>query len=208
MDKDDWSVDLAQEAFGILEAAFPGISRYQISVLHNPAHAAFTADGNHIFLTRTLLELCATVEMAAFVIAHEIAHHELGHIPRASKRLKGRLRVLAYILQSFVSPITHARREIEADTFAIDMCMAAGLSGEKCVQTFQVLEKASLDRGGVGSAYGIHAFYCDEMTSIQRRWRIGFYLLRYHGYYPVRVRRVLAEKHVGMDEPPYNVFLF
>ncbi|MCP4385539.1 MAG: M48 family metalloprotease [Hyphomicrobiales bacterium] len=207
VESDDWSVKLAYEAFGVLKAGLPAISHYRIRVLHNPDHFAFTADGNHIFLTRTLLELCGTVEMAAFVIAHEIAHHELGHIPAASKVLKGRLNVTVDFLQNFVSPITRARWENEADMFAIKTCIAAGLSGEKCLRTFQVLEKNTLDRRGINAALGSDAFYCSEMSSIERRWRIGLYLLRY-AYYPIRIRRILAERHAGICENSYRVFLF
>lgn len=207
VESDDWSVNRADEAFGVLKAGFPNISHYRIRVLHSPEHGAFTADGNHIFLTRNLLELCGTVEMAAFVIAHEIAHHELGHIPAAPKVLGGRLKAIALYLRYFESPITRARRETEADMFAIDMCIAAGLSGEKCLRTFQVLEKLTLDRGGTNAAFGCDAFYCGEMSSLERRWRIGLYLLRYK-FYPIRVRRILAERHVGICENSYEVFLF
>lgn len=159
VDSDDWSVKLAYEAFGVLKARFPSISHYRIRVLHNPDHFAFTADGNYIFLTRTLLELCGTVEMAAFVIAHEIAHHELGHIRPASKVLRGRLTVAVHFLRNFVSPITRARRENEADMFAINACITAGLSVEKCLRIFQVLEKNMLDRRGINAALGSDAFY-------------------------------------------------
>ncbi len=202
----DWSVRLAREAFGLLKSVFPNISHYRIRVLHNPKYYAFTADGHHIFLTRTLLELCGSVEMAAFAIAHEIAHHELGHVPVISEGVRGRLKIAMLVLRDAASPFARARREIEADQFALDMCMRAGLSGRECLRIFQILEKRTLDKGGIESAFGSDEFYCTEMSSFERRWKIGLYLLR-HAYYPIRIRRILAERHAGMCNDSHNVFL-
>lgn len=103
--QDDWSVSLANDAFAILEARFPELHSYQIVVLHGSEPTAFTADGRHIFLTRSLLELCSTVETVAFIIAHEIAHHELGHIKPIPKLFKGWLKVLGLFLSSIRSPV-------------------------------------------------------------------------------------------------------
>src|SRR5262249_40130903 len=41
--------------------------------------SAFTAPGRYIFFSRSLFQLCRCDEMAAMIIAHEIAHHDLGH---------------------------------------------------------------------------------------------------------------------------------
>ena len=204
--EDDWSVKLAERALGILKARFSEFSHYRVLVLQKAGQNAFTTNGNHTFLTRSLLELCSTVEMAAFVIAHEIAHHELRHIPVVSVLLKGRLRAIAFLLQCFGSPVNRARKECEADMLAIDMCVEAGLSGKECLRALQVLEKITLDKRGIGSAMGSDVFYCAEMSSFQRRWKIAVYLLRF-GYYPVRVRRILAERHIGICKVPFPVFL-
>ena len=203
---DDWSVEIAHEAFDVLKSVFPDISRYRIRVLHNPKYYAFTADGHHIFLTRTLLELCGSVEMAAFAIAHEIAHHELGHLPAESKGVRGRLNIAMLQLRYTVWPFARARMEFEADRFAIDMCVRAGLSVRECLRIFQILEKRTLDRDAIESALGGDEFYDTEMSSFERRWKIGLYLLR-HGNYPVRIRRILAERHAGISQNSHNVFL-
>lgn len=202
----DWSVALAHEAFAVLKSVLPNISHYRIRVLHNPNYLAFTAAGNHIFLTRTLLELCRSVEMAAFVIAHEIAHHELGHVPVTSEGVRGRLKIAMLRLRDAVAPFARARKEIAADLFALDMCTRAGLSGGGCLRIFQILEKRTLDKGGIESTLGSDEFYRAEMSSFARRWKIGLYLLR-HANYPIRVRRILAERHVGIGNTTHDVFL-
>lgn len=201
----DWSARLTDEAFGVLCSAFPNMSRNRIRVLHYPDYFAFTAAGDHIFLTRSLLELCRSVDMAAFAIAHEIAHHELGHLPNVSEGANGRIKIAMLQLRGVLTPFARARREVEADLFAVDMCERAGLSGKKCVRLFQILEKSALDKGYFGSVFGSDAFYCTEMSSIERRRKIGLYLLR-HVNYPFRVRRILAEQHIGVRNP-IQVFL-
>ncbi len=203
---DDWSVQIAHEAFGVLKSTFPNISHHRIRVLHNPNYFAFTADGHHIFLTRTLLEICASIEMAAFAIAHEIAHHELGHVPAESEGVRGRLKVAMLSLRHRVWPFARARMEIEADQFAIDMCIRAGLSVGECLRIFQILEKRTLDKGGIESAFGSYEFYDTEMSSFERRWKIGLYLLR-HANYPIRIRRILAERHARINSTNHDVFL-
>src|SRR5262245_19673961 len=41
---------------------------------------AFTAPGRYIYLTGRLIEYCPGEPALAFVIGHEIAHHDLGHL--------------------------------------------------------------------------------------------------------------------------------
>jgi Zn-dependent protease with chaperone function len=42
--------------------------------------AAFTAPGEYIYFSGRLLELCPKDEHIAFVLGHELAHHQLGHV--------------------------------------------------------------------------------------------------------------------------------
>ena len=51
------------------------------------AFNAFTAPGRYIYFGRRLLERCPHEDSAAFVIAHEIAHHDLGHLDLFAGRL-------------------------------------------------------------------------------------------------------------------------
>lgn len=44
------------------------------------AFNAFTAPGKYVYFGRRLLERCPHEDSAAFVVAHEIAHHDLGHL--------------------------------------------------------------------------------------------------------------------------------
>lgn len=55
-------------------------SRFVVEIPWIRAFTAFTAPGRYIYFGRRLLERCPNDEEVAFVIAHEIAHHDLGHL--------------------------------------------------------------------------------------------------------------------------------
>src|SRR5262245_9160319 len=48
--------------------------------LRIPAFTAFTTPGCNLYVARQLLERLPTDECAAFVLGHEVAHHDLGHL--------------------------------------------------------------------------------------------------------------------------------
>src|SRR5579859_5836613 len=41
---------------------------------------AFTVPGHYVYISRRLMERCASDDPVALVLAHEIAHHDLGHL--------------------------------------------------------------------------------------------------------------------------------
>lgn len=48
--------------------------------LRIPAFTAFTVPGCNLYVARQLLERLPTDECAAFVLGHEVAHHDFGHL--------------------------------------------------------------------------------------------------------------------------------
>ena len=63
-----------------LQRTRPAGERFVAEVPWFNAFTAFTAPGRYIYFSRALLERCPHEDSAAFVIAHEIAHHDLGHL--------------------------------------------------------------------------------------------------------------------------------
>ncbi|MDB4956259.1 MAG: hypothetical protein JWO36_3828 [Myxococcales bacterium] len=114
-------------------------------------HSAFTTFGRTIYISRRLFERLPDDEAAAFVIAHEIAHHRLGHIPKhiPSKLLPAHL-VLAMIERLLCSP----RHESDADKLAIELCISAGYDPERCIVALDILSLVSLDYGDVDGVLG------------------------------------------------------
>lgn len=72
----------ARRARGIaarLNAVRAGIDKQPVIVWKMPEHAAVTVRGRFVYLSMTLVQRLSD-DGLAFVIAHEMAHHDLGHV--------------------------------------------------------------------------------------------------------------------------------
>ena len=161
---------------------------------------AFTGPGRYIYFSRRLYERCATDHQVAFVIAHEIAHHDLGHI-QAFRNWRDRLQglpgatFLALVFHVLGRRFSQPEAECDADRYAIDLCLAAGYDGWSCLEFFDVLEHHALDMQNAEVAFGPDLFDPDA------RWpvRIQAWLWqRRSGYYSIRRRRQALENHLEL----------
>jgi hypothetical protein len=179
-------------------------ARFSVEVPWLRVFTAFTAPGRFIYFSRRLLERCPDDETTAFVIAHEMAHHDLGHLNlfsgsfgRHAARLRaGSLAVLFFrVLQKRIySP----EWETAADRRALDLCIAAGYDPYRCLRLFDVLERWSLDNGDLEGVYGLDPESDEELSaeaSLFVKARIWMYQ-RQRGYLPIQDRRALLRKHV------------
>ena len=216
--------ELESEAFFEQDGFMPGQARrsaarlqqdrpmaqwYLVHVPWLDAITAFTAPGRHVYFGRRLLERCPHEEAVAFVIAHEIAHHDLLHLAafdgpfarRAGRVHASLLVVLFYrhLQQRIYSP----EHELDADRRALDLCIAAGYDPGKCLYLFHVLEHIALDRGDQGAVFGLDPGSDEELAadaSAMTRARIWLYQ-RKRGYLPIQDRaaelRRYAEAKLG-----------
>ena len=158
---------------------------------------------NAVYITRRLLERLPSDECAAFMLGHEVAHHDLGHLSRFSgiaewlpRNVAGA--VGAGLLQLLAHRVHGPEREAEADRYAVALCLDAGYSGERCLQAFQILENETLDRGGYDAVFGPEPLLDPtdpEQGSASyelQRWL----WTRAHRYLPLRERRDLAWEYL------------
>ena len=166
--------------------------------------SAFTAPGRYIYFSRGLLERCPHDEAVAFVIAHEIAHHDLGHLDlfrgrfaqHAARMHGGRLMVLFFRLLQ--KRIYSPEWEGEADRAAIEMCVRAGYDGARCLYLFHVLSLLMLDAGDIAGVYGLDQESDQELSpeaDLLTKARIRLYHLR-RGYLPLQDREALVREHL------------
>jgi predicted Zn-dependent protease len=127
--------------------------RFETIVVWLDDHSAFTLPGTTVYFSRRLLERMPDDDAAALVIAHEIAHHRLGHVPRVSKRFLALLpiRVVISLLERW---ITGSEHEADADLLAIEMCIDAGYDVERCLQALEQCAMIDLDYGDIDGAFG------------------------------------------------------
>src|SRR5882724_1199523 len=147
-----WALDRVHRVEDRLQTGRPSSERLLVEIPWLEETTAFTAPGRYIYFSRRLYELCANDEKVAFVVGHEIAHHDLGHLglfrgwANAVARLPG-AKLLALFFHALESRLYGPEKECQADRHGMDLCLAAGYSGERCLELFDILEQRALYLG-------------------------------------------------------------
>lgn len=120
---------------------------------------AFTTPGPHIYIGRQLLERLPSDACVAFVLSHEVAHHDLRHLDlfRGWSDLPPRGAVgslTTVVFRNLSHRMYGPTRESQADQYAVELCLDAGYDGERCLHAFDILEIVSLSRGDIDGVFG------------------------------------------------------
>ena len=120
---------------------------------------AFTTPGPFIYIGRRLLERLPSDESVAFVMGHEVAHHDLRHLDlfRGWRTLlpSGTAgTVAAAVFRKLAHQVHGPERESQADQYAVEICLDAAYDGERCLQAFEIMENESLNRGDIDGVFG------------------------------------------------------
>jgi hypothetical protein len=157
-EREGWALDLVRRVDARLQADVPADERLETVVLWIPEATAFTLPGRHVYFSRRLLERAPGEEVVAMIVAHELAHHRLGHIRSAEtvlERVPAPMRDLATDLYAaHATVLTGPEREAETDAVGLNLCLAAGYDGERCIHAFDLLEALALDDGDRDGALG------------------------------------------------------
>ena len=199
-----WAVDRARRVEERLQAGRAQPDRLVVEIPWLEEATAFTAPGPYIYFSRRLYELCATDEEVAFVLGHEIAHHDLGHIAlfkgwaNAVARLPGAT-LFALFFHALESRLYGPERECEADRHGMDLCLRAGYCGERCLELLDILEQRALYLGDDDIVYGPDEESDDELDE-NATWTTKAQIWawqRKRGYLPIRDRRQMLRKHLA-----------
>jgi predicted Zn-dependent protease len=148
-EREGWALERVARVEGRLQANVPADERLKVEVLWIPEVTAFTFPGGYVYLSRRLLERVDADDPVAFVVAHEIAHHALGHM-RSKERWLKRLAALpgADVLALAAKEWFHRPEdERAADEYALRLCADAGYDLRACIRLMDVLEMDAMDRG-------------------------------------------------------------
>lgn len=124
---------------------------YRLTVIPDDQPNAFAVPGGAIYVTRGLLEEVKSDAGLAFVLGHELGHHERRHTLRQMGRsllgslvvglLFGQARSGAVDASSQLLALTYGRsQEIEADEFGLDRVKAALGSTAGTLEFFELME--------------------------------------------------------------------
>jgi Zn-dependent protease with chaperone function len=128
-------------------------------VIWHSEPTAFTPPGRSIYISRELLSRGLSEAGTAFVLAHEMAHHELGHYDVLKRwlvklgDLPGAL-AAALIVQGFSRLHRQVEQETEADARAFDLVRRAGYADDAGFEVFRLLEHYFLDYGELDVVFG------------------------------------------------------
>src|SRR5688500_2754595 len=89
LETEEWAIERVRRITDRLQAARPEAESVETSVLWIPEMTAFTAPGRHAYISRELLQRTEYDDPIALTIAHEIAHHDLGHMRVSVGALSG-----------------------------------------------------------------------------------------------------------------------
>ena len=156
----DFSHERIERAMAALNQARLPLPPMIAEVLWMSAPIAFIVPGRYAYISRSLIEYCASDAAVAFALAHEIAHRDLGHTERMDRVIaaQGLAHVperLAIVVLEVLSRLLYSRdRELAADAHALALCRRAGFDPKQCLQCFDVLTRWSLDHHDLDGVYG------------------------------------------------------
>ena len=196
-ERDGWAVERVERVSARLQAGWPEGDRLYVEIPWLQIRTAFTLPGRYVYFGRGLLEYCPDDETAAFVIAHELAHHLLGHMRLFPwwmglmvRRWGGEVVVLA--MAAIERRLYGPERECDADRRALELCLAAGYDPMRCLHMFDILEQLALAVEDDAMVYGPDVGSDEELSptaSFRTKLRIWAWQ-RTRGYLPLRDRRM------------------
>ena len=116
--------------------------QYKIHFVNEDVINAYTA-GGQIFVYKGMIDFCRNDNELAAIIAHEIAHNELGHIKRKISEIKTMENIGGELTAGlFMSATTSFGQKMEThcDLYGIDLAIKAGYNGCEVVNVWKRME--------------------------------------------------------------------
>ena len=196
-----WALERIERVQTRLNRCRRGKPPLQATVLWIAPPLAFTLAGTHVYIARSLFERLPTDDATAFVLAHEAAHHDLGHLDLYGKWATWLPRshatsYIAALLGVFEHHTYGPDREKSADDYAVDLATRAGFDPQLAVQALVILENLALDRGDVSGVFGPENLLdpTDPQQSSASYQMQRWLWTHLHGYLPLHERVANARR--------------
>jgi len=200
-----WAIERIRRVEARLQAGRPVSDRMVVEIPWLEEVTAFTGPGRYIYFSRRLFEVCATDDQVAFVVGHELAHHDLGHVAvfqgwtERITRLPGAA-LFALCFHGLEKLLYSPQNECDADRHGLALCLLAGYDGERCLEVFDLLEQRALDVGDLDIVYGPNVDSDNELDD-DAPWTTKSQIWAWQkrrGYLPIRDRREMLRKYLKL----------
>lgn len=177
-----WAQERAERVADRLNAV-RGADPLEPVVLWASGLQAFTFPGHRIYLTRELMEQLPGEGAVAFVLGHEMAHHDLGHLsvdPRIAAALPN-LRLasdVALVAKHALTVWARPEWELAADERGARLAITAGWRLDDCLDALRTLERWALDHRQLEAVFGLDPERAGPLGEWLRQRRIGYLSLR------------------------------
>jgi Zn-dependent protease with chaperone function len=169
--------------------------------------------GPYVYITRRFIERCTSDAPVAFALAHEIAHHDLGHLNRAERWMtSGFIHapqiIVVLTIELLVRWLYSRDKEPAADAHALDLCRKAGFELKQCLQCFDILSRYLLDIHDLDGVYGTDEeieldpeLVNNSIGRVYTEWRL--WRARHRRSHPsIHERRQVLVSRIATIEPP------
>src|SRR6516162_1018487 len=155
----DWAHEAVDRAMVALNAVRNPRPPMLGEVLWMGSPTVFTLPGRYCYISRRFIECCASDAPVAFALAHEIGHHDLGHLRiaeswAANVAERAPLTLAALVLSKLPEWIYSRDMEFAADAYALELCRKSGFDLRHCLECFDVLSRYMLDHHDLDGVYG------------------------------------------------------
>jgi predicted Zn-dependent protease len=203
-ERERWAIERVQRVQSAINAARIGRPPLETVILWIPAPLAFTLVGRYVYLSRSLLERLPTDDAVAFILAHEAAHHDLGHLDLFAGWAEWLPRTHAGGYVALLTRLLEHRtygpeREADADEYAIRLVLRSRYNSDLATKALSILETLALDRGDIAGVFGPENLL--DPTD-PKHSSTGYQIQRWlwthiHGYHPLHERLINVRKVVS-----------
>lgn len=159
VEESGWAAERVNAAMERLNAASEQ-RPFRAVVLWLRSANAFTMPGRYLYVGRELLSRGLSEEGVAFVLAHEMAHHALGHLASFERVLESEGEPALAKMRAWFEHVAERvlryspDQEREADAWALRLCAAAGYDERGALELFDLLRRVALDYRALDSVFG------------------------------------------------------
>ena len=148
---------------------------FHFRVVHSSLANAFALPGGFVFITGSLLNLCAhDMDEAAFFLGHEIGHvlrgHAKDHLAADTflNAVMSRLPAAGPMLRQVLSKGYSRSLELEADQEAIRLASAAGFDPRASLNALRRLKQVAPDPSGLAEYLSSHPPIPERIRDLER----------------------------------------